>query len=87
MELVGNIPCFCLGYVNSNAIANVLSYAIVSRKLDVCFVETTDLSDFIEDFFFRNLALITQKDIADFIEDGVDYNHGARYWGRLQFCY
>ena len=33
VELVGNIPCFCLGYVNSNAIANVLSYAIVNRKL------------------------------------------------------
>ena len=39
VELVGDIPCFGLGYFNSNAIANVLSYAIVRRKYSVRFVE------------------------------------------------
>jgi len=42
VKILGNIPCFGLGYFNCDAIANVLRYAIVRRKNDVRFRETTN---------------------------------------------
>jgi len=79
VELVGNIPCFCLGHVNSNAIANVLSYAIVSRKLllfvllrlrtvllTLRFTSTHPVIQNIKMFYMKDYFTLTLRDQSEF---------------------